>query len=215
MGIARARSGGEPMAAWSRARLGAGPAVPPAGDRADPSDGVLVAAAQADRQAFAPLYDRYVDPVYRYCLRRLGSREAAEDATSQVFAKALAALPAYRDRSFRGWLFTIAHNVVSDTRRQRRPVAPLADAEDRVDPASTPEEAALTADEGRALRALLVQLPADQRRIVELRLAGLTGVEIARVLGRSEGAVKMLQFRAVARLRVLLEVEPRPQGGTR
>ncbi len=201
--------------AWSRTRPGDGPSVPPAGDRADPSDGVLVAAAQADRQAFAPLYDRYVDPVYRYCLRRLGSREAAEDATGQVFAKALAALPTYRDRSFRGWLFTIAHNVVSDTRRQRWPAAPLAGAEDRADPAPTPEEAALAADEGRALRALLVQLPADQRRIVELRLAGLSGVEIARVLGRSEGAIKMLQFRAVARLRVLLHVEPRPQGGTR
>jgi RNA polymerase sigma-70 factor (ECF subfamily) len=58
------------------------------------------------------------------------------------------------------------------------------------------------------VRALLAHLPADQRRIVELRLAGLTGVEIARALGRSEGAVKMLQFRAVARLRALLDVVP-------
>ncbi len=169
------------MVAWFRARPGDDPSARVAGERDDPSDGALVAAAQADRQAFAPLYDRYVDPVYRYCLRRLGSREVAEDATAQVFAKALAALPGYRDRSFRGWLFTIAHNVVSDTLRRRRPEAPLEVADDRPDPAPTPEDVALAAEAGRALRALLAQLPADQRRIVELRLAGLTGVEIARV----------------------------------
>ena len=201
------------MAAWFRAYHGDNPPAGPACDRADPSDSALVAAARADRRAFAPLYDRYVDPVYRYCLRRLGDRAAAEDATSQVFAKALATLPAYRDRSFRGWLFTIAHNVVSDMFRQRRPDVPLEAAEDRPDPAPTPEEAALVADEGRALRALLAQIPTDQQRVLELRLAGLTGAEIARVLGRSEGAVKMLQFRAVARLRVLLDAEPPPTGG--
>lgn len=194
--------------AWSRARPGDAPATRPAGGPTGSPDSVLVAAAQADRQAFAPLYDRYLDPVYRYCLRRLGSREAAEDATGQVFAKALAALPGYRDRSFRGWLFTIAHNVVGDAFRRPPPAAPLDAAADLPDPAPTPEEAALLADEGRAVRALLAHLPADQRRMVELRLAGLTGVEIARALGRSEGAVKMLQFRAVARLRALLDVAP-------
>lgn len=110
--------------AWSRARPGDASATRAAGGPTGPSDSVLVAAAQADRQAFAPLYDRYLDPVYRYCLRRLGSREAAEDATGQVFAKALAALPGYRDRSFRGWLFTIAHNVVGDAFRRPPPDAP-------------------------------------------------------------------------------------------
>ncbi len=78
------------MAAWFRARPGDDPPAGPACDRADPSDSALVAAARADRRAFAPLYNRYVDPVYRYCLRRLGDRAAAEDATSQVFSKGLA-----------------------------------------------------------------------------------------------------------------------------
>ena len=88
-------------------------------------DARVVALAKSDPRAFAPLYARYFDPVYRYCYRRLGNPEAAADATSHVFAKALAALPGYREDapSFRSWLFAIAHNVISDDLRARRPVA--------------------------------------------------------------------------------------------
>ncbi len=167
-------------------------------------DAALVAAARADPAAFAPLYARYLRPVYRYCYLRLGDRVAAEDATSENFVKALAGLPGYRDRSFGGWLFTIAHNVVTDTMHRRRLGAPLEVAGDPADTAPTPEQAALTA-EGR--RALLDLLPEDQRAVVTLRLAGLSGAEIARALGRSLGAVKSLQFRAMARLRASLSGE--------
>ena len=180
-------------------RAGTGEADTP---REELDDAAVVARARSDPRAFAPLYARYLDPVYRYCYRRLGSREAADDATGAVFAKALAALPAYRDGSFRAWLFAIAHNVVADVHRRRRPEGPLAAAGDPADGAPTPEEAALAADERRTVRALLATLPADQRRVLELRLAGLTGAEIAAVLDRSPGAVKMLQLRAMTRLRL-------------
>ncbi len=165
-----------------------------------------VAAARCDPRAFAPLYQRYFDPVYRYCYRRLGSPEAAADATSQVFAKALAALPRYRDGSFRSWLFAIAHNTIVDCARAARGDRPLEAAAEVADAAPTPEEASLTADRGRSLRAALVHLSPDQRRVVELRLAGLTDHEIAAVLGRSLTATRMVQVRAVARLRELLVV---------
>ena len=171
-------------------------------------EAALVALARADPRAFAPLYARYLDPVYRYCYRRLGSKEAAEDATSQVFAKALAALPAYRDGSFAGWLFAIARNVVADAHRRRRPEGPLEAAGDSVDGAPTPEDVAVAADDRRSVRALLAGLPADQRRVLELRLAGLTGAEIAQALGRTVAAVKMLQLRAMTRLRTDLGVAP-------
>ena len=164
-------------------------------------DRAIVARAQHDPRAFAPLYDRYLDPIYRYCYRRLGNREAAEDATSAIFARALAALPSYRDGSFRAWLFVIAHNIVIDTHRRRRPEQPLAGAFEPVDRDPTPEEAALASDARQSLRDLLAVLPADQRRVLELRLAGLTGAEIAQVLNRSVAAVKMLQLRAMTRLR--------------
>src|SRR3954468_21415789 len=85
----------------------------------------LVAIAKRDRAAFAPLYRRYVDPVYRYCDRCLGNREAAEDATSLTFTKALAALASCRDDKFRSWLFSIAHNVIVDVRADRRQWKPL------------------------------------------------------------------------------------------
>lgn len=166
----------------------------------------LVARARVDRGAFAPLYARYLDPVYRYCYRRMGGRQAAEDATGEVFCKALAALADYRDGSFGGWLFTIARNVVADALRRCQPEEPLGSDYDPPDDVATPEELALAAEERRSLRELLARLPADQRSVVELRLSGLTGTEIAGVLGRSLGAVKMLQFRAVAQLRVYLAV---------
>ena len=169
-------------------------------------EAALVAQAKLDRAAFAPLYARYFDPVYRYCYRRLGSPEAAADATSQVFAKALAALPRYRDGSFRSWLFAIAHNTIVDSARAVRGDRPLEAAAEVADAAPTPEEASLTADRGRSLRAALVHLSPDQRRVVELRLAGLTDHEIAAVLGRSLTATRMVQVRAVARLRELLGV---------
>jgi RNA polymerase sigma-70 factor (ECF subfamily) len=173
-----------------------------------PSDRELVSRAQdGDRAAFAALYRRYVDAVHRYCFRRLEEREAAEDATSLVFTKALAALPKYRESSFRAWLFAIAHNIVVDAHRRRRPIVPLDDLADRPAAGPTPEESVLIGEERRSVRALLAHLTPDQRRVIELRLAGLDGAEIARVLGRSTNAVDVAQYRAMRRLRDLL-VEP-------
>ncbi len=178
---------------------------------ADPlPDDRLVALAQADRRAFAALYDRYLEPVYGYCYRLLGRREAAEDAASQTFCNALQALPRYRSGSFRAWLFTIAHNVVVDAQRKQHPEDTLTAAGEPMDRAPSPEEWALAAEERRFLQAVLARLPADQRRLVELRLAGLSGAEIAALMGRSPAAIKQLQFRAMERLRALL----RPRAGS-
>ncbi len=179
-----------------------------AGTAEPATDAVLVAHAQHDPRAFAELYDRYFDPVYRYCSVRLGDRAEAEDVTSLIFAQALAALPRYRDGAFRSWLFAIAHNAVANHHRARRLVRPLDDALDVPDtaPGGSPETAAIAAEEHSTLTAALAQLTPDQRRAVELRLAGLTGPEIAEVLGRSHAAVKMLQLRAVDRLREHLGV---------
>ena len=86
----------------------------------------IIERAKTDPHAFAPLYQRYAPIVHAYCLRRLGHPEAAADATSQIFTKALTGLqrftpdPARAGSTFRSWLFTIAHNVVIDTRRRHR-----------------------------------------------------------------------------------------------
>lgn len=175
-------------------------------------EGELVALAQRDRRAFAPLYTRYFDPVYRYCYRRLGSPEAAADATSQTFAKALAALPSCRAETFRPWLFAIAHNVLTDGFRGSRFDQPLESAAEVVDAAPSPEDLAVVAEERTTLERLLVQLQPEQRQILELRLAGLTSKEIAAALGRTPNAVDQAQFRAVNRLRTLLAASGHPRG---
>jgi RNA polymerase sigma-70 factor (ECF subfamily) len=169
-------------------------------------EAALVAHAKRDRAAFAPLYAHYFDPIYRYCYRRLGNADAAADATSQVFAKALTALHTCREESFRSWLFAIAHNVLVDRFRERRPDAPLDAADAVVDPSPSPEDQAIAGDQRRQIVHLLAQLPPDQRRVVELRLAGLTATEIATALGRNRGAIDTAQCRAVQRLRQLLGI---------
>jgi RNA polymerase sigma factor (sigma-70 family) len=172
-----------------------------AGDR----DAELVARARRDRQAFAALYDRYLDAIYRYCYVRLGNREAAEDATSLVFTKAMDGLPGFRGGTFRSWIFAIAHNTVADAHRAVRPVEALDVAAAIADPQPEPDELALRGDASRAVREALRRLSPDQRDVVELRLAGLTGPEIAGALGKSHAAIRITQFRAFARLRTLLE----------
>jgi RNA polymerase sigma-70 factor (ECF subfamily) len=198
----------------------------PARPDAGVDDATLVAAARANRQAFRPLYERNVDQIYRYCLLKLGSREAAEDATSEVFLKALVGLGGYRGGVFAGWLFRIAHNVVNDAwRRGGRGASsssprdlPLDLAEEIDDPRTSTESLAIAHIEIAALRHALGELPDDQRATLEHQLAGLTTDEIAVALGRSANAVRILRFRAQQRLRVVLSapidttVEPRRGG---
>lgn len=190
--------------------IGVGPTSvpnPATDDRDREAEAALIAAARHDPAAFAPLYRAYFDPVYRYCLRSLGDREAAADATQEVFARALTALPRTRVESFRPWLFAIAHNAIVDRQRQqiRRPAsAPLTAAERHADPARSPEETTLVEEARHAVHRYLAQLPAEQRAVVELRLADLTGPEVAAVLGRSAGSVKVAQHRAFRRLREMM-----------
>lgn len=177
------------------------------------SDEVLVALALHDRQAFGQLYDRYVVAIYRYCYSRLGDREDAEDATSLIFSRALAALPTHRGASFRSWLFTIAHNVVINARRDASHTYPLTVVVEVADPGPRPEDLAEAAERRHSVSEALALLPNEQRRVVELRMAGLTGPEIAASLGRSHDSVRTMQRRALARLRTQLGIAPESAEG--
>lgn len=156
--------------------------------------------AGRDPEAFATLYHRYLDPVYRYCYRRLESPEAAEDATSQVFERALKSIGQFRGGSFRAWLFRIAYTTVVDSYKRRTPPSPDIDP-NLADPDPTPEQRAIQRESGQNVRQLLSNLTEEQARVVELRLAGLKGPEIAEAMDRNPDAVRMLQFRAMERLR--------------
>lgn len=171
---------------------------------------ILVEAAQRDPSRFAELYERNFDRVYAYVSRRLTDRSAVEDVTAEVFRQALANLGQFewRGSPFVAWLVRIAANAVTDHWRRVSREQPMFEADG---PESAPSDpASIDAVERRALLFRLVRsLPADQRRVIEMRFAQEKGVrEIARELNRSEGAVKQLQFRAIQSLRAQLQKSP-------
>jgi RNA polymerase sigma factor (sigma-70 family) len=172
-----------------------------------------IEAARHDPRAFAPLYDAYVDIVWRYAMSRIGDRDRALDATGQTFARALAALPRFRlppegeEGAFRSWLMIIARNVVLDDLRQQRPTHSLDDTgldAWLIDQQPLPEDLAMAAVEQQQVVAAIERLPPVQQRIVRLRLIGLKSAEIADILGMTVPAVDTAHFRAFARLRTLL-----------
>lgn len=168
-------------------------------------DGLLAERAVLDSESFAALYRKYVTDVYRYCYRRLPDRESAEDVTSQVFLNAYRALPTLGHKPFRPWLFSIAHNAVIDAVRRSGPFAASLDgAEEWEDPAESPEGMVLEHESRDLVRTLLSQLPRRDREVMELRLAGLNGLEIAQALHCSHGAVRTAHCRALERLRQLM-----------
>ena len=163
----------------------------------------LVEAAQRDPSRFAELYQQNFERVYAFILRRVQERAQAEDLTSEVFHQALKNLNRYEWRGvpFAAWLLRIASNAIADHMRQAAREQNLAEDED-VDP-----KAGMQAVEQRAtLFALVSTLPADQQTVIRMRFAEEKSIrEIAQALGRTEGAVKQLQFRALDKLRAQTE----------
>jgi RNA polymerase sigma-70 factor (ECF subfamily) len=177
-------------------------------DASSPDEDLVGWAQRGEREAFGLLFDRHFDSVYGYCYRRLGEREAAQDAAAETFRKALTALPGYRPGAFRGCLFTIARNVLADAARRHRPALPLEAAANVAANGETIEEIAIAHSELASVISLLPRLTPDQHEIVALRLTGLSSAEIATVLGKSRGAVGMTLHRALLRLRELLLTAP-------
>ena len=164
----------------------------------------MAQARQGDPRAFALLYRRYLDRVYDYCRHRLGTREAAEDATQTIFLKALGSIPTCRDGDlFAGWLFAIARNVITDAYRSGRVASvDIDDRPDIADPALSPEETAIGAEWTRELGQLRQKcLEQTDRDMLDLRLQGLADKEIAVALDRSHGAIRVAQHRMLKRLR--------------
>jgi RNA polymerase sigma-70 factor (ECF subfamily) len=179
---------------------------------ADP-DLPAVHAAQADRAAFATLYRRYLDRVYGYAFYQLGDHHDAEDVTERIFLAALRALPDFRDQgsTFRAWLFRIAHNTIANAHRSRarRRTEPLPDDFERTAPNADPAGQVALADELREIRRVVAQMPEDRRQVILLRFVDdLTISEIAAVLDRSPGAVRVLLHRSLRDLAARLDARP-------
>jgi RNA polymerase sigma-70 factor (ECF subfamily) len=173
----------------------------------------LVARAQAgDPDAFGELYDRYVDLVYRYVYYRVGSQALAEDLTSEAFLRALRRITTFtwQGRDIGAWFITIARNLVADHFKSGKyrlevTTADMLDA-DRVE--DGPEGAVLDSLTNATLLEAVKQLNPEQQECVVLRfLQGLSVAETALAMGKNDGAIKALQYRAVRALGRLLPAD--------
>jgi len=174
-------------------------------------DALLIQGAiNRDADAFGKLYDMYVDRVYRHIYYRVSNVADAEDLTQQVFLKAWQAIDRYKKTAspFVAWLITISHNLVVDFYRTRKDKTYL-DAEVTADDsASSPERVAEAHFEQQRLRRAILQLRGDGQQVVLLRfIEGFEFKEIASLLGKSEGAIRVILHRALVKLRHILERE--------
>ncbi len=161
------------------------------------SDQALVEAAKKDPARFAALYEAHFGRIYAFIARRVGNRSATEDLTAEVFRHALASIGNFEWRGipFSAWLYRIAANEIADYLKQT--------ARENAIEIEEPSTSEIEAVEHRAsLFKLVGHLPADQRRVIVMRFAEERSIrDIATELGRSEGAVKQLQWRALQTLR--------------
>ncbi|MCL4499073.1 MAG: sigma-70 family RNA polymerase sigma factor [Chloroflexi bacterium] len=160
-------------------------------------------AVRREADAFGQLYECHVDRIYRYVYYRVGSSSEAEDLTEQVFLKAWEAIDRYQHRGtpFAAWLYRLAHNLVVDHYRGKRITAPLEDVGESEEPSvdvSLEVEESLEAEE---VRAALSQLNPEHQQLLILRfIEGLSHAEAAEIIGKSEGAARVIQHRALQAL---------------
>ena len=163
-----------------------------------------------DPKAISELYKRHVQSIYRYVYYRVGDVNVAEDLTAEVFLKALEALEGftYRGIPFSAWLYRIAHARITDhfRRQARREFLPL---DERLVAAGKGPQAAVEARlDHEELQSAIAQLTTDQQQVIILKFVeGLSNAEVARTLGKSEGAVKSLQHRALNSLQRIMRKE--------
>jgi len=176
------------------------------GSSPEAKERLLVEAAQNDPARFAELYESNFERVYAFIARRVRERAVAEDLTADVFHKALANLAGFdwRGIPFASWLLRIASNVVAD--QWRRSAKEIVEDPPEASTQAGGEQTELEEIERRArLFRMVEQLPIDQRRVIGMRFTeGKSIREIADEIGRTEGAVKQLQFRGLETLRAQL-----------
>ncbi|MEX2290777.1 MAG: sigma-70 family RNA polymerase sigma factor [Mycobacteriales bacterium] len=172
----------------------------------------MVQRAQAgDAEAFGELYDCYVEMVYRYVYYRVGSPQVAEDLTSETFLRALRRLSSFtwQGRDVGAWFVTIARNLIADHYKSSRYRLEMTTDDVSGSGASTtldgPESAVLETMQNKVLLESVKKLNAEQQECIVLRfLQGLSVAETAHVMGKNDGAIKALQYRAIRALGRLL-----------
>lgn len=174
-------------------------------------------AVRGDASAYGQLYDLHVDRIYRHVLFRLGRVEEAEDITAQVFLNAWQSIRRYRPMGppFVAWLLRIADNLVVSHYRKNRHLDRALPTE-RSEPLPDPESLVAERLEHQTLYQALRQLKEEEQRVLLLRFVqDLPSAQVAAILGKSDGAVRVLQHRALAALRKILSHEEHVHEATR
>jgi RNA polymerase sigma-70 factor (ECF subfamily) len=172
------------------------------------TDGLVGRARAGDQQAWASLYRAAYPRLIAFAYHRLGCVDQARDAVSETMARAVTGIGRFDrgDEGFTPWLVGICRNVVGDVlrTRYRRPTEPLAD--DYACGGPGPDEGFLAGEDRRAVRAAFERLDPDERELLALRVvAGMSADEVATILGKKPGAIRMAQMRALGRLRIFVE----------
>jgi len=169
---------------------------------------LAVRASKGESAAFGLLYDKHVAAIYRYVYYRVRDDAEAEDLTSDVFMRALKAMPRYEPRqAFLAWLYRIARNAVIDRARRGNRQVSFEDALEHpnADQILDPDDQLLATSDNATLRGALAQLTPLQQEVIVLRfLEGYSTHEIASIVGKREGTVRGIQFRAIGALRQLI-----------
>ena len=163
-------------------------------------DQLVDRARRGDADAFGRLYELHLDRIYRYIYYRVGSSNEAEDLTEHVFLKAWEAIGRYESRGlpFAAWLYRMAHNAVIDHYRARRPTTSIDETFDLEDEGQNPVASAEALFDREELKVAIKRLNHDQQTVILLRFTeGLSHAEVGKILGKSEGAVRVIQHRAL------------------
>lgn len=170
---------------------------------------LLTRASRGDKQAFGILYEHYLEPVYRYVYYRVADHAEAEDLTEMVFLKAWEKLASMRGgasvRNFRAWIYRIAHNLVVDRHRTHRPSKHLSESLPSSRIEHSPENALQSKEEVHLLARAVSQLEEQLQQVIIHRfIHQLSHAETAQLMGLTAGHVRVLQHRALKKMRTLL-----------
>jgi RNA polymerase sigma-70 factor (ECF subfamily) len=181
-------------------------------NQAKPSnlEAILAKAKTGDSEAFSEIYDLFFKKIYRFIFFRVSHKETAEDLAEEVFLKAFGKLGSINDSSaFEGWLYQIARNLVIDYYRQKKITVSLDEVENTLEYETNVIDTLELEQQQKILLKLIKQLTSEQQVVLKLKFfEDLDNREIAKILNKNEGAIRVIQHRAVSRLQELLKASP-------
>lgn len=167
----------------------------------------LQKAQSGDQEAFGRIYDHFADKIYRFIFFRVGHKEVAEDVLSDTFVKSWQKINQINSPgALSGWLYQIAKNNIIDYYRLKKELVALSEVEEiLVDEASPVDSVNLTFQQNKILK-VLIRLPQEQQQVIKYRFfEDLSNEEIAYAMSKTEGAIRVLQHRAITKLKELLK----------